>query len=135
MLSVISILTSPAKLSIVEFLNTPKTPDDIASKLGITRQGVDKQLRELQSYGIVEKRWFIGYNRPRVEFHMTDIGVNFYKNLDDFITRFRNEGKVSLEEKLRILDIDLLEGSISPTKYREEKEEIEKSMKWFAEEK
>ncbi len=135
MLSTVSILTAPAKLSIVELLNTPKTPEDIAAKLNITRQGVDKQLKELQTYGIVEKRWFIGYNRPKVEFYLTELGSQLYKDLAELVKKFRNTGQSMVSDKMRILDSDLMEGRISVQKYKEEKREIESTMKWFFEEK
>lgn len=132
MLSTVSILTAPSKISIVELLDTPKTPEDIAVNLNITRQGVDKQLKELQAYGIVEKRWFIGYNRPKVEFYLTELGALFYKDLTELMKRFRQSGKSILADKLRILDGDLMDGKIEVKKYREEKREIENTMKWFS---
>ena len=93
MVSTINSLTSLTKMNIIRLLDTPKTPDEIALSLNITRQGVDKQLKELQSYGIVEKKWFIGYNRPRVEFSITYLGEKFYRELDEFEEKFRNNGK------------------------------------------
>lgn len=131
MLPSVSILTAPAKLSIVELLNTPKTPDDIAATLRITRQGVDKQLKELQSFGVVEKRWFIGYNRPKVEFYLTELGSQLYHDLTDLMIKFRESGKVMISDKLKILDSDLMDSRISVQKYRKEKSELEETMKWF----
>ncbi len=131
MVSTINSLTSSTKMSIIGLLNTPKTPDEIAASLNITRQGVDKQLKELQSYGIVEKKWFIGYNRPKVEFFITELGEKFYKGLDEFVTKFHNDGKNWLIEKLKSLDIDLMSGKVSPEKYREQKAEVESTLKWF----
>lgn len=131
MLSVAGILTAQAKLNIINLLDTPKTPDDIAEKLMITRQGVDKQLKELLSYGIVEKRWFIGYNRPKVEFFLTEFGSKLYKDIEELMKKFRASGQNAVNEKLRILDLSLLDGSITIKKYQKEKEEIETTMKWF----
>lgn len=131
MLSVAGILTAQAKLNIINLLDTPKTPDDIAEKMMITRQGVDKQLKELLSYGIVEKRWFIGYNRPKVEFFLTEFGSKLYKDIEELMKKFRASGQNAVNEKLRILDLSLLDGSITIKKYQKEKEEIETTMKWF----
>lgn len=131
MLSTVSVLTAPSKIAIVELLDTPKTPEDIASRLNITRQGVDKQLKELQSYGIVEKRWFIGYNRPKVEFYLTNLGAQLYRDLNDLLRKFRQAGKGIVTEKLRNLDSELMDGKITVKKYREEKSGIENTMKWF----
>ncbi len=131
MMSPINILTSSTKLSMIALLNTPKTPEEIAESLKITRQGVDKQLKELQSYGIVEKKWFIGYNRPRVEFFVTELGKRFYKGLDEHMEKFRNDGKNFLTEKMKILDMDLLTGKLSPDKYKEQKAELQLALKWF----
>ncbi|MHB1441072.1 MAG: winged helix-turn-helix transcriptional regulator [Cuniculiplasma sp.] len=131
MVSTINSLTSLTKMNIIRLLDTPKTPDEIALSLNITRQGVDKQLKELQSYGIVEKKWFIGYNRPRVEFSITYLGEKFYRELDEFEEKFRNNGKSWLTEKLKNLDVDLMNGKVSAEKYREQKAEVELTLKWF----
>lgn len=131
MLSVAGILTAQAKLNIIALLDTPKTPDDIAEKLKITRQGVDKQIKELLAYGIVEKRWFIGYNRPKVEFYLTELGSQLYRDIEELLKNFRMSGQNAVNERLRVLDLELLDGKIATEKYRKEKEEIETTLKWF----
>ncbi|MCL6014389.1 MAG: winged helix-turn-helix domain-containing protein [Candidatus Thermoplasmatota archaeon] len=131
MISDINILTSGSKVSIVELLRTPKTPDDIAGILNITRQGVDKQLKELMRYGIVDRKWFIGYSRPKIEYFLTELGSEFYSSLREIEKRFKESGKAMLNEKLKNLDIDLMDGRLSVEKYTEEKMILEDSMEWF----
>ncbi len=132
MIATINFLTSSSKVKIVNLLRTPKTPDDIAKILKITRQGVDKQLRELMRYGIVERRWFIGYSRPMIEYFCTEFGIKFYRDLDDVGIKFKESGRISLNEKLKSLDNELLDGSLTLEKYKEEKKLIERSMEWFS---
>lgn len=129
--AVINLLTSPAKLSVVHLLNTPKTPDDIAAALNITRQGADKQLKELEEYGIVERKWFIGYNRPKVEFYLTDLGSALYRDLEALERKFRKSGNDAFTAKIRALDLDMLEGRITVAKYNKEKRKLKESLKWF----
>ena len=131
MISDINILTSGSKVSIVELLRTPKTPDDIAGILNITRQGVDKQLKGLMRYGIVDRKWFIGYSRPKIEYFLTELGDEFYTSLRELSRKFKDSGKVMLTERLKTLDIDLMDGRLSVEKYNEEKMIMEDSMEWF----
>ena len=132
MISEINILTSSSRVSIVELLRTPKTPDDLADALKITRQGVDKQLKELMKYGIVQRRWFIGYNRPKIEYFLTELGSGFYADLENLGRKFRESGKLMLIERLKSMDIDLADGRMLVEKYEEEKVLLEESMEWFS---
>ncbi len=133
MIPEISILTSPAKLSIANMLNTTKTRDDIAVTLKITRQDVDKQLKGLMMFGIVERRWFIGYNRLKVEYYLTEIGIKFYADLEHMGREFKLSGRSMFNERLRTLDMDIADGKLPVQKYRDEGAMLEESMKWFSE--
>ena len=132
MLSEINTLTTESKLSIVNLLRTPKIPEDIANSLKITRQAVDKQLKELVKFGIAERRWFIGYNRPKIEYLLTDLGKMFYSDLEKFTKKFREEGRITLNDRLKSLDLDLISGKLTVNRYSEERTILKESMKWFS---
>ena len=63
--------------------------------------------------------------------HRERIYGKFYRELDEFEEKFRNNGKRWLTEKLKNLDIDLMNGKVSAEKYREQKAEVELTLKWF----
>jgi DNA-binding HxlR family transcriptional regulator len=127
----INILTSPPKMRIIELLRKPTTPDEIALNLKITRQAVDKHLKELLSYCVVEKRWFIGYNRPRVEFLLTDLGKELYGDISSLALKFRKDGLSTFSERIKSLDLEMISDRISVPEYKARKKELENAFKWF----
>lgn len=124
-------LTSGPKLMLSEMLEKPMSPEDIAGKLGITRQAVDKQIKEMHSYGALEKIWVTSGKRPRVEFKLSATGTYFYKSLAGFIDDYRKQGLEDYENQLKSIDLKLISGGISQPVYFEMREELDDSMKWF----
>ena len=88
-------------------------------------------MKELMRYGIVDRKWFIGYSRPKIEYFLTELGSEFYSSLREIEKKFKESGKAMLNEKLKTLDIDLMDGRLSVEKYTEEKMILEDSMEWF----
>ncbi|MCL4345254.1 MAG: hypothetical protein M1375_02505 [Candidatus Thermoplasmatota archaeon] len=120
MISDVNILTSGAKVAIAEILRTPRTPDEIALSLNITRQGVDKHLKEMMKYGIVDRKWFIGYKRPRIEYFLTEAGTKFYRDIDILWRDHVSLSGSYIREKKRSLDLKLADGIIDGKMYAEE---------------
>ncbi|MCL4332865.1 MAG: winged helix-turn-helix transcriptional regulator [Candidatus Thermoplasmatota archaeon] len=131
MLSAFNVLTSRSKLELVEILRNPRAPNDLAGMLGITRQAVDKHVKELVKFGVVEKRWFIGYSRPRVEFCLTELGKKLYSEIGVMMRNFVKDGLETMEEKKKALDIRLVSGNVSPEDYSRQMKEVEASFEWF----
>lgn len=127
-------LTSAPKLTLSILLDVPMSPDDIAVKLGITRQAVDKHIKEMQAYGAVEKIWVTSGRRPRVEFRLSSTGRHFYSSLSRFIDDYRLQGLDDLENHIKSLDLQLISGEINQSRYYEMRKELERSMGWFLKE-
>ena len=126
-------LTSGPKIILSEILEKPMAPEEIAVKLGITRQAVDKHIKEMQSYGILEKIWVTSGKRPRVEFKLSATGMYFYSSLAGFIDDYRKQGLEDYENQLKAIDLKLISGEFSQSRYYEMREELDDSMKWFLE--
>lgn len=124
-------LTSQPKMILSTILEKPMSPDDISRVLGITRQAVDKHIKEMQSYGVLEKMWVTSGRRPRVEFKLSSTGAYFYQSLSTFIDDYRLHGLEDLENQIKSLDIRLISGEIDQGRYYEMKGELERSMEWF----
>lgn len=125
------LLTSASKKTLVALLSSPRSPDSLASDLGMTRQAVDKHLKDLLYYGLVEKIWVTSGKRPRVEFKLSTLGNYFYRSIDDFLSNFRKTGREDLVARLKVLDVMLIKGEVDQNRYTEMKEDMEKSMEWF----
>ncbi len=124
-------LTSGSKLMLSTLLESPMAPDDIASRLHITRQAVDKHIKEMLSYGILEKIWVTSGKRPKVEYKLSSTGRYFYDSLSKFIDDYSSQGMEDLENRLKALDLQLISGEINQARYYEMREELEMSMSWF----
>ena len=133
MISPVHTLTSRAKMNIVERLSTSTSPASLAERMGMTRQAIDKHLKELLLYGIVEKIWVTGSTKPRLEYKVTGLGASFYKKTDDLILEYREEGLAEYNEKLKSFDIHLLNGDIDMAKYEQLKSSLKEEMSWFLE--
>jgi Predicted transcriptional regulator len=124
-------LTSRPKLLLSEMLENPMSPEYIAEKLGITRQAVDKHIKEMQSYGVLEKIWVTSGKRPRVEFKLSPTGTYFYKSLTGFIDDYKKCGIEDYENQLKAIDLKFISGSISQPAYFEMRKELDDAMNWF----
>ena len=129
----IHILTARPKVEIVRIMRTRHTPDEIASELGMTRQAVDRSLKDLVRYGIVTKTWKTGPRRPRVEFSLSEMGTELYDNLEKLMKNYRIEVNTNVIQILRDLDLALIKKEISTERYMETKEEVKKQYQWFLE--
>lgn len=131
MLEILHLVISPSKLRIFRLLGTPITPDELAGKLDITRQAVDKHLKELLKYGLVKKIWLLSSGRPKLEFVSSDLGNEFYREAESLITKHRESGKDLVTENLKDLDVQLVNGRIGSREYLRLKEDLVKESSWF----
>lgn len=126
-------LTSAPKLALSDLLSRPRSPEDIADEMGMTRQAVDKHIKEMLSYGVLEKIWVTSGLRPRVEFKLSSIGSYFYEALARFTSEYRSRGFEELENRIKGLDLLLINGDITQDRYHEMRLGLEQSMQWFRE--
>lgn len=131
MLEIVHSLTSPSKVSVFGLLANPATPDYISSELGITRQAVDKHLKEFQSYGMVRKMWLLSSGRPRIQYVATELGRHFYAEMESFVQSYRSMGRDHLKDELKTLDLKFINGEMGREEYTSMKEALEKESEWF----
>ncbi|AKA49444.1 hypothetical protein IX51_10435 [uncultured archaeon] len=131
MLEVLHTLTSPSKVNVFNLIREPSTPENIASELGITRQAVDKHLKDLQKYGAIRKMWLLSSDRPRIQYVATELGLYFYGEIGSFMSSYRSRGKKDAIESLKDLDVSMLNGDISVDEYTSRKERISRDYSWF----
>lgn len=131
MLEIVHLLTSSTKREIFEMVERPATPDSIASALGITRQAVDKHLKEFVKYGLVRRMWLLSSARPRLEYSSTPLGSYFYSRIEEFMSSYRDRGNMEFRETMKSIDFKLINGEISKSEYSLLREEKMKDWNWF----
>lgn len=131
MISDIYVLTSPTKIEIIRILKTPRTPDQLATSINITRQGIEKHLKEMMKYGIVDRKWFMGFRRPRIEYFLTEAGVKFYRDLESLWKNHIILSESYIKDKIRSLDLKLADGAIDSKIYSDEIGILQESLEFM----
>jgi len=131
-MEIIHRLSSKEKRKIIELIkNGINHPEDIAREMKITRQGVDKHLRELYRYGIIEKYWVIG-RKPRIVYNLTSLGEWLYNSLLSLEKNFIRKAREEFKDILRNLDKEFLSGNISKKDYLARISEEKKRFSWIS---
>lgn len=131
MLSAVHLLTSRSKIDMIELLARTMSPEDMAGELHMTRQAVDRHLKDFMRYGLVEKMWVTGGRRPRVEFRLSRLGRDFHDGLQEFVSGFRKSGREDIDRRLKELDLKLIRGEANQRSYLEMRKDLEEGMNWF----
>ena len=101
-------------------------PSDIAKKLKVQRQSVDKHLAELFTWGLVDRSAVFPPNgRPRIVYQITRRGRELLEVLDRttraYLDSFRSDYQLELEQ----LEAKLAAGEIAEEMYFKARREIE----------
>ncbi len=131
MIDVVHLLTSSSKTRVISLIERSTSPNELASSLNMTRQAVDRHLKDLTRFGIVERIWVTGSRKPKVEYRLTDLGRSFYKDLQAFMINFRETGLLEFHERLRNIDMQLVNGEIDKRRYVELRSDLESEKDWF----
>src|SRR2546425_8943875 len=103
-LELIRIVASATRLAILKLLQQGfDHPEDLAKKMKVRRQAIDKQLLELFGWGLVDRAAvFPPSGRPRIVYQMTKRGRDLVELLEkaarEFRESFREDFQRSLEE-------------------------------------
>ncbi len=123
---------TPVRIKILRMLREEKHPEEIAEKLSITRQGVDKHLSILYRYGMVDKRIKMG-RRPMVFYRITSEGEDFLQNFEELVENHILAIKNRYKEELLTLDRMLVDGNITENEYLRARKDMEKRFSWVIE--
>lgn len=131
MLEVVHTLTSEQKLRIFNMLDYPRAPESLANDLRITRQAVDKHLRDMLQYGLVRKRHITDSGRQKVMFETSDLGKYFYGRIQSLVDDFKMKGKQELGDNLKHLGLKLYRGDVKKDEYMAAREKEMEEHRWF----
>jgi predicted ArsR family transcriptional regulator len=93
-------------------------PADLGSRLGVSRQSVDRHLQYLHRWGIVERMVSSPpMGRPRVEYRVTSEALELMDSLDDLVLEYRERTLVAYRGKVRDLDVKLASGELDEDSY------------------
>ncbi|MFH0816191.1 MAG: hypothetical protein V1934_05190 [Methanobacteriota archaeon] len=125
--AILSVMASKSRNDVLECLNAGYThPSEIAKKLKLTRQAVDKALRALYDLGILDRSAvFPPEGRPKILYTINRAGRNLIRALEDASQNYIDDLDGRLREELAALDAALAEGRMGEEVYLRKRGEIE----------
>ncbi len=134
-LELLRIAASPTRVRILKLLQQGfDHPEDLAKKMKIRRQAVDKQLTELFYWGLVDRSAeFAPTGRPRIIYYVTKRGADLVGLLEKAATDFHAAFREDFERERADLEAKLAAGEIAEEMYFKKRNEIEARYKWVAE--
>ena len=126
---ILSLVSSKSKNDVLECLNVGYThPADIAKKLKVTRQAVDKALRDLFEAGILDRSAvFPPEGRPKILYTINKEGRNLIRALEEASCNYYNELDERKKWEMKQLDTMLAEGRLPEEIYLRKKRQLEEA--------
>ncbi len=121
-------LSSETRIKVIDALSGGlEHPEEIAERLGIKRQSVDKHLLILHELGIVERSAvFPPEGRPRIVYRLTGAGRELIRDFEEVSRKHRERLFSMYRSEKRVLDMALAEGELSEEAYLRKLGELKK---------
>ena len=131
-LGLIRIVASATRLQILKLLQQGfDHPEDLAKKMKIRRQAVDKQLVELFDWGLVDRAAvFPPTGRPRIVYQVTRRGKDLVDLLDRAAKEYQEGFRGDFQREMDDLEAKLAAGEIAEEMYFKKRREIEARYDW-----
>jgi predicted ArsR family transcriptional regulator len=131
-LELIRIVASATRLQILKLLQQGfDHPEDLAKKMKVRRQAVDKQLVELFDWGLVDRAAvFPPTGRPRIVYQVTRRGKDLVDLLDRATKEYHDGFRGDFQRELDDLEAKLAAGEVAEEMYFKKRREIESRYKW-----
>jgi len=131
-LELIRIVASATRLQILKLLQQGfDHPEDLAKKMKIRRQAVDKQLVELFDWGLVDRAAvFPPAGRPRIVYQVTRRGRDLVDLLDRTAKEYKEGFHGDFQREMDDLETKLAGGEIAEEMYFKKRKDIEARYKW-----
>ena len=101
-------------------------PEDLAKKLKLRRQGVDKQLMELYEWGFVDRSAMIpASGRPRIVYRLSGRGLDLIARLDALLLEYRQGTAADYQQSVNVLESKLASGEVDEEAYLKARASLE----------
>lgn len=133
-LALLQVVASTTRRKILELVGQGVDhPEDLARKMKLRRQSVDKQLLELYGWGFVDRSAILPVGgRPRIVYRLTDRAVDFLGRVEALANDFREGVRADFQRSLAFLEDKLASGEIDEDAYLKRRQELEARYAPFA---
>ena len=123
--SLLSILQDETRCKILANLNTfPSHPDVLVEAIGVSRTAIEKHLKQLLSFGILERRTQT-FPRLRYVYSLTLAAQNLIDAISISSDQFISSTKDDFTEKLTQTEQAFIFGVIEKTEYEQIKKDLQ----------
>ena len=131
-MEVIRIVASATRLKILKLLQQGfDHPEDLAKKMKVRRQAIDKQLLELFDWGLVDRAAvFPPTGRPRIVYQATRRAKDIVDLLDRAAMEFRDGFRGDFQREMDDLEAKLAAGEVAEEMYFKKRKELEARYEW-----
>ncbi len=118
-LACLQVLASESRQKILALLaKGVDHPEDLATKLKLRRQGVDKQLLELHEWGFVERSAMIpASGRPRIVYRLSGRGQEIMARMESLLLEYRQGMHTEYQQSATALEDKLASGEMDEDAY------------------
>ena len=107
-----------------------QNPADLAKKLSLTRPGIEKHLKMLRTFWLIERE-VESWPSPRFVYGLTQVGRDFLNRLTDLFDSYTHETGGSIVSEIETIEKRFILGKIKRHQYEEELKELKKAQKIF----
>ncbi len=127
MLACLEVLASESRQRILALVaKGVDHPEDLAKKLKLRRQGVDKQLMELYDWGFVDRSAMIpASGRPRIVYRLSGRGLDLIARLDALMLEYREGTAADYQQSVNVLENKLASGEVDEEAYLKARASLE----------
>ncbi|MFQ5838585.1 MAG: hypothetical protein ACE5HJ_07355 [Thermoplasmata archaeon] len=133
--ALLQVVASPSRQRVLALLaKGVDHPEDLAHRLKLRRQSVDKQLLELYRWGFVDRSAvFPADGRPRIVYRLSDRGQEFLRQLETLTQSYRDGILDDYRRSLDFLENKLAGGELDEDAYRTQRRSLEARYRRFLE--
>lgn len=125
--ALLQVIASPTRRGVLALLARGLDhPEDLARRLDLRRQSVDKQLQELYGWGIVDRSAiFPADGRPRIVYRISSRGEELVEEVDRLLLRYREGNVEDYRQRLGLLEEKRTNGDLDEEAYRKQRRSLE----------
>lgn len=133
--ALLQVVASPSRQRVLALLaKGVDHPEDLAHRLKLRRQSVDKQLLELYRWGFVDRSAvFPADGRPDIVYRLSDRGQEFLRQLETLTQSYRDGILDDYRRSLDFLENKLAGGELDEDAYRTQRRSLEARYRRFLE--
>lgn len=126
-LALLEVVAAPSRRRILALLATGVDhPEELAKKLKLRRQGIDKQLMQLYECGLVDRSAILpAGGRPRIVYRISERGQDLLTRAEALVREYGDAMRAEHQTSLAALEDRLAAGELDEDAYVRRRKEIE----------